>query len=421
MSLSSARSEEPRAAARGFFCRKGRLGLVALFLQAPMAIHPRSSERRILAFSRPLRQAAVTLLLVTFLLTLSGCRIIYLFRAAAGQVRLLHGAIPVEEALKLDSLSENHKVKLALVEKVKGFGETELGLKETENYGAVNLDPDRGRIYALSASPKDRLLPVTWWFPLVGSLPYLGFFDLESARREQRKLIENDLDTVIGRVDAYSTLGWFKDPLTLNLIENPAGDLVDTILHEMTHATLYLKGQGEFNEGLATLVGKNGAYLFLRETFGPSHPLTLEAQKTIEDERLFSFFLDSLLNELNQLYDSSLSYQEKLKEREKVFALYLERFNSLRGSFQTSRFTHFGKAPLNNAVLVSLAVYHRHYPLFEMALRQSGNSIQKLLGMLERMSKEEKNMIVVLQEWLGKSEVYHSPDSEALWKMSSIP
>jgi predicted aminopeptidase len=369
-----------------------------------------------LSSARQLRQAAVMLLLVIFLLTLSGCRLVYLFRAAAGQARLLHGAIPVEEALRLDSLSENHKLKLSLVEKVKGFGETELGLKETGNYGTVNLDPDRGRIYALAASRKDRLLPVTWWFPLVGNLPYIGFFDLESARREQRKLIEDDLDTVIGRVEAYSTLGWFKDPLTLNLIENPTGDLVETILHEMTHATLYLKGQGEFNEGLATLVGKKGAYLFLKETFGSSHPLTLEAQKTIEDERLFSSFLASLLGELNQLYDSSLSYQEKLREREKVFALYPERFNSLRGSFQTSRFAHFGKAPLNNAILVSLAVYHRHYPLFERALQQSGNSIQTLLRMLERMSREEKNMIVVLQEWLEKNEVYHSPGSEALWR-----
>jgi predicted aminopeptidase len=288
------------------------------------------------------------------------------------------------------------------VQKVKTFGETRLGLKETGNYGTVNLDPDRGRIYALSASPKDRLAPVTWWFPFVGSLPYIGFFDLESARKEQRKLIENDLDTVIGRVDAYSTLGWFNDPLTLNLLENSAMEMVETILHEMTHATLYLKGQGEFNEGIATLVGKEGAYLFAKESFGPSHPYTVEAQKTIEDERLFSSFLVSLLNDLDRLYSSSLGYQEKLKEREEIFALYLERYDSLRGNLHTSRFTHFGRAPLNNAVLVSLAVYHRHYSLFERALRQSGNSIQTLLQTLEKMSGEGKNMIVVLEESLGK-------------------
>jgi predicted aminopeptidase len=143
-------------------------------------------------------------------------------------------------------------------------------------------------------------------------------------------------------VDAYSTLGWFKDPLTLNLIENPTVDLVETILHEMTHATLYLKGQGTFNEGLAMLVGKRGSYVFMKETFGPDHPLTIEAQKSIEDERVFSSFLRPLLEELNQLYASPMTYEEKLREREKVFVLALERFKSLSGKLKTPRFTRCG-------------------------------------------------------------------------------
>ncbi len=349
------------------------------------------------------------LMLVTCLLALSGCRPVYVFKVATGQLQLLHGAIPVEEALKSDSLSESHRVHLSLVEKVKTFGESKLGLKETDNYRTVNLDPNRGKIYALSACAKDRLSPVTWWFPLIGNLPYIGFFDLQSARSEQRKLLEMDLDTVIARVEAYSTLGWFKDPLTLNLIENSTVDLVETILHEMTHATLYVKGQGEFNEGLATLVGKKGSYLFMRETFGPSHPLTLEAQKSIEDERVFSFFLVSVLDELGRLYDSSLTYQEKLKEREKVFAISLERFKTLGSRFQTSRFALFGQTPMNNAILVSLAVYHRHYPLFERALRQSGDSIPAMLRMLRTISGEENKMVVVLEEWLEKNQAHPSP------------
>ena len=370
--------------------------------------------------SGKLRQTAVILMLITFLLIFPGCRLVYLFRVATGQLQLLSGAIPVEDALKSDSLSESLKGQLSLVKKVKAFGETDLGLKETANYGTVNLDPDRGRIYALSASYKDRLVPVTWWFPVIGNLPYIGFFDLESARSEQQKLLEMDLDTVIGRVDAYSTLGWFKDPLTLNLIENPTVDLVETILHEMTHATLYLKGQGTFNEGLAMLVGKRGSYVFMKETFGPDHPLTIEAQKSIEDERVFSSFLCPLLEELNRLYDSPMTYEEKLREREKVFVLALERFKSLSGQFQTPRFARFGQGPLNNAVLVSLAVYHGHYPLFERALQQSGDSIPALLRVLRTMSREEKDMVFAIQEWLEKNEAHHSPGSEATRGMSSI-
>jgi predicted aminopeptidase len=214
---------------------------------------------------------------------------------------------------------------------------------------------------------------------------------------------------VLGRVEAYSTLGWFKDPLTLSLIESSTVDLVETVLHEMTHSTLYVKGQGKFNEGLATLVGKQGSYLFMKETFGPYHPLTLEAQKSIEEERVFSFFLASLLSELSQVYDSSLTYQEKLREREKIFALAQERFRSLSGELETPRFARFAQGPLNNAILVSLAVYHGHYPLFERGLKQSGDSIPTMLETLRTMSREGKNMMVELRTWLERNEPCYSP------------
>ena len=359
--------------------------------------------------SRKPRRTLVIFGIIAMLLILPGCRLVYLFKVATSEFELLNGAIPIDDALKSDSLGENLKAHLSLVKKAKRFGETELGLKETANYSTVNLDPNQGRFYALSAAYKDRLAPVTWWFPVIGNLPYIGFFDLESARAEQRKLIEMDLDTVLGRVDAYSTLGWFKDPLTLSLIESSTVDLVETVLHEMTHSTLYLKGQGEFNEGLATLVGKQGSYLFMKETFGPDHPLTLEAQKSIEEERVFSSFLIPLLKELNQVYDSSLAYQEKLREREKIFALALERLRSLGSRSETPRFARLAQGPLNNAVLVSLAVYHGHYPLFERALKQSGDSIPKMLGTLRTISREGENMMVSMRAWLDKNEASSSP------------
>ena len=122
---------------------------------------------------------------------------------------------------------------------------------------------------------------VTWWFPVVGNMPYLGFFDLEKARAEKEKWVQKDLDVIIGRADAYSTLGWFQDPVTRNLLQGSQVDLAETILHEMTHTTLYVKGQGAFNEGLAVLVGKVGTHRFMEKTYGPSHPLTIQAIKEL--------------------------------------------------------------------------------------------------------------------------------------------
>lgn len=341
------------------------------------------------------RRNSGTLIGITIILILfgSGCRFTYLLHAAAGQFRLLHDSVPVEEALKTNALSPEKKDRLRLVARIKDFGEKELGLRETQNYQTVYLKSRKGPVYIISASPKDRLSRITWWFPVVGDMPCLGFFDMESARAEKEGLVRKDLDVAIGMADSYSTLGWFKDPVTLNLIEGSTLNLVETILHEMTHATLFVKGQGEFNEGLAVLVGRVGALHFLERTYGPHHPITIEARRSIEDERIFSSFLASLLEKLERLYNSPIGYHEKLAGREKIFASSVERFRRLKGSLQTRRFSHFGSAEMNNAYLISLGLYHRHFHLFDAVLKERGGSIRETLLFFQDLAREEGDLL----------------------------
>jgi len=224
-------------------------------------------------------------------------------------------------------------------------------------------------------------------------MPYLGFFDLDEARDEREKLLEEGLDVVIGRAEAFSTLGWFSDPLTLNLIDGSEADLAEIILHEMTHTTLYVKGQGAFNEGLAQIVGKWGAFLFLEKFRGPAHPHTLEAMAAIEDERLFSSYLNSVLEDLQRFYDSPLPLEEKLQRREDVFARCRENFESMKSRFKTQRFIHFGQVPLNNAYLMALSLYHRNFPLFEAVLEQNGNSLRAMLLFFRSLSEQDGNLL----------------------------
>ncbi|MGD8982426.1 MAG: aminopeptidase [Desulfobacteraceae bacterium] len=327
--------------------------------------------------------------ILAFLFSATACRLSYVLHAASGQARLLNNAIPVEEALKADSLAYEERERLRLVAQVKAFGENELGLKKTKNYQTVYLKSRQPPIYVVAASPKDRLTRETWWFPILGRMPSLGFFDKKSARAEKERLLEKDLDVIMGVADAYSTLGWFQDPVTLNLLEGSTVDLVETILHEMTHTTLYLKDEAEFNEGLAVLVGKVGTIQFLERTFGPSDPLTMEAKKNLEDERIFSSFLTSLLQQLERLYDSPISYQQKLTQREKVFERSLVTFGGIKGQLQTDRFTHFGGAKMNNAYLLSIGLYHRHFHLFESVLNEKGNSIKETISFLRQFTREE--------------------------------
>ncbi len=342
-------------------------------------------------------RVAALFLLFTLLFSTAGCSLTYLYHAAKGQYRLLHESIPVEEALAGETLAPKEKDRLRLVALVKAFGERELGLKKTENYQTVYMASDQAPIYVLSAAPKDRLSLISWWFPVVGRIPYLGFFDPERAKEKERKLLEKDLDVIMGVADAYSTLGFFKDPVTMNLLEGSTLDMVETILHEMTHTTLYLKGQSEFNEGLALLVGKAGAADFFESAYGPSDPLTIEAKNSLADERIFSSFLDSLFTELEKLYNSPIGYREKLNQREKVFAESIEAFGAIKEQLRTDRFVHFADGQFNNAYLLAIGLYHRHFALFEAALKQHNNSLRETILFFQGLANEEKDVLEALK------------------------
>ncbi|MBW2064772.1 MAG: aminopeptidase [Deltaproteobacteria bacterium] len=315
----------------------------------------------------------------------------YLIHAASGQWRLLRNSIPVEEALKKD-LKPREKAQLLLVGKVKDFGERELGLKRTQNYQSIYLTSDKEVVYVVSAAPKDRLSLLSWWFPIVGRLPYLGFFDIDKAREEKENLEKKGYDVTLGVAEAYSTLGWFKDPITRNLIKGSTLDLVETILHEMTHVTLYIKDEGEFNEGLANFVGKLGAVVFLGSLYGSSHPLAIEAKNVVEDQRAFSSFLAELLRELDSLYKSPISYSEKLKRREVIFSKAVHSFNRLKARFKTNRFIYFGSSGLNNAYILSIGLYHRHFHLFEDLYLKKGRSLAKLMDFLVGLKGKKGSM-----------------------------
>lgn len=328
-----------------------------------------------------------------FLLAPTGCSVGYVIQAALGQARILCGSVPIKEGLKDPSLDRLRKERLQLVSRIKEFGEKSLGLRETGNYETVYLKSNQSPIFLISACPADSLKRITWWFPVVGRMPYLGFFDLPSAQEEMDRLKDRGLDVHLARADAYSTLGWFRDPVTLNLIDGSTPDLVETILHEMTHTTLYVKGRGEFNEGLAVLVGKHGARLFLKTCFGPDHPLTLEAKASILDERLFSAFMDALLQRLERLYSSPISSDEKLTRRRVIFAEALADFARIKPRLLTDRFRGFGGTPLNNAYLSIIGLYHRHFAFFEQVLARNNGSIPGMIEHLTVLSREEGDIM----------------------------
>ncbi|MCA8961867.1 MAG: aminopeptidase [Planctomycetes bacterium] len=189
----------------------------------------------------------------------SGCAGSYLVRQVAGQVEHLAAARP----LAPDGLaSAEYREGLRELDSVLSFARRE-GFDVGEAYRTfVDL---RGRplVNVLVVCPPDQLTPVQWSFPVVGSFAYKGFFDREAARREERRWRDQGYETYLGRSPAFSSLGWFPDPVYSSFFEEGRPDLADLLLHELTHRTIFVPGETRINESLATYVARRATEVYL--------------------------------------------------------------------------------------------------------------------------------------------------------------
>ncbi len=346
-----------------------------------------------------IRSRLILLLLMPALL--SGCSLSYVLHAAVGQFRIQSRAVPLAQAMADPSLHAGEKDALHWVGRIKAFGERVLALSPTSNYETVYLGREPNPVYTVTAAHKTRLELVTWWFPIVGRMPYLGYFDRGKAEDKKRELEQEGLDVVVWPAEAYSTLGWFQDPVHRNLLKSGPVELAETILHEMTHATLYARGQPAFNETLASVVGKRGAAAFVEETFGADSPEATKARALIRDERKFSRFIDDLAGRVSGLYERSSTDEEALARREQVFARGLAGFRELERELETERFKGFGAGGINNAYLLVVSLYHRHFNLFEAVLEARGGSIPEVLEVFRKLSEQEGDLVERTEAWLS--------------------
>jgi predicted aminopeptidase len=229
----------------------------------------------------------------------------------------------------------------------------------------------------LSAARRDQLTPKTWWFPIVGTVPYKGYFSEDAAMKEQVKLEEDGFDTFLRPTSAFSTLGWFADPLLSSLIRLDEVDLVETVLHELSHNHLFVKGRVRFNESFATFVGRAGAIEFFcnRQGGGADTVKCLWAQARWRDHRRFEGFIEGLVQELQVVYqDTTLTFDTKLAERERIFRASLGTFQSeVQPTFEASTYQRFLVIPLNNATLLTRIRYHHRLQDFQTLLEREGD------------------------------------------------
>ena len=190
----------------------------------------------------PSLEPRVKRLALALLLTQTGC-LAYLSKAAYFQAELLAGREPLDDVLTSGDLTPTQADRLRLVPDIKAFGES-IGLADTDNYDTVNLGWQRG-IYTVTAAPPLSFEAKTWWFPIVGGVPYIGFFRDSDARKRADRVAAKGYETHIGRASAYSTLGFFRDPVLPGMLDWDEARLAETVLHELAHATLANEGMGQ--------------------------------------------------------------------------------------------------------------------------------------------------------------------------------
>lgn len=326
-------------------------------------------------------------LLLLLSLSLSACQLTYMTDSAYNQLKLLSARQPIDKVLANPDLDSETKHKLLLAQQAREFAETHLNLKPTKNYTSY-VELGRPYVsYIVQAAPVYELKHYLWRFPIVGAVPYKGFFSKDKALREAARFDPEKYDTYVRGVSAYSTLGWFRDPILSSMLSYDDDDLVNLIIHETVHATIYIKNHADFNERLATFVGDIGTEYFYLKQEGEDSSTLKHIQDKNHDARLFSDFISSELNSLRTWYhDKSETLTPELKSQR--LALIQENFqNKISSQLKTQRFSYFTNLKLNNAMLLSFETYYMDLSDFKEVFVFLNKDFAKLIEFCKELEK----------------------------------
>ncbi|MEZ0390734.1 MAG: aminopeptidase [Pseudobdellovibrionaceae bacterium] len=324
--------------------------------------------------------------------SISGCQMGYYFSSAYNQMSLLNQRVPIEKALQDPTLSEKEKKALQLAQRARQFAEGELHLKSTKNYTSY-VKLDRPYVtYVVSASPKWELSHYDWHYLFVGKMPYKGFFNEDDAKEEAEELKKKDLDVYVRGVSAYSTLGWFNDPLLSSMVKYEDHELVNTVIHETVHATLYIKGSADFNERLAVFLGNKGMELFYLKEEGPSSPSLKLALLENEDEKLFSKFISREITDLEEWYKNQNEKNEEIRKA-RLKEIQARFTKEIEPHLKSDNYQKFSSMDLNNARLLLYKTYLQDLSdfekLYEMSDRKFDTFLQKCRSLENSKNPEE--------------------------------
>lgn len=307
----------------------------------------------------------------------------YLTRAGAEEARILDRARPLEEVIADPTTHAATRGLLRLVTEVRGYADS-LGFAAGDTYTTYT---DVGRdtlLLVVSASGKDCICPFTWKYPIVGKVPYKGFFDSKMARAEAERLERRGLDTWLRPSGAYATLGWFNDPLLSTALTRDSMELAATVFHEMAHNTLYVKSATEFNESFAQYAGYMAAARFFAAR-GDSAAARRAADRW-SDERVLAGYYRGLIAKLETFYATKPAPAALDSGRAALGAWSRDTLTRhIAPLLRTYQVGPMADRPVNNARLVGVLLYRTHLDWFEAWHRQHDGDVRASVAALSRL------------------------------------
>jgi predicted aminopeptidase len=328
-------------------------------------------------------------LLITLLL-LSNCG--YLLKQGRYVLKYNSSAVEISEILEDSSTAPELRTFLERVVDIKRFAVEEIGLSDNGNYTRyVKVNRDY-MADAVSAAQATRFEQYRWWYPFFGSFPYKGYFERKDAEREAKRLARKGYDTHIGKVDAFSTLGILKDPVYSFMKDYPVYLLASLIIHEQTHATIFIKSQVQFNEELATLVGNEGGLAYVESRFGKESDEYRSMLAYEHDYTTYRTLLKKLYDTLDTLYKKELPREHTISKK----AVLIDEFKRAIESgydtlFSTGNYKGVKKARINNAYLMVRMTYTRDLDLMYRLYRKHNSDLKSTVATLKTLRKKKGN------------------------------
>ncbi len=322
-----------------------------------------------------------TLVILMVAVLLPGCSPGFVMRAAYEQSKILLRREKIDTILAQKKEDEETRRKLALVLETRKFAKS-IGLNPGGSFKSYSPVKGEALVWVVAGSKPTKFDLYTWWFPIVGSVPYKGFFEKKDAEQQAKELEALGYETSVRGADALSTLGWFDDPVLTTLIRHQDDWISNTVIHESLHSTVWIPDNVPFNETLANFVGFQGSINFFEHSHNESN-LKI-AQKRLRMEMGLGDVISALYDDLNSLYEGGAPEEIKLKYREQIFEKHI---SPLRKKFPDLR----ALSKINNAELVQLKFYLTKFDRFRKLYETKGASWPNFLKAVKAIAQAMKS------------------------------